>query len=396
MLNDEAINTSLEWEFAQGNGSVIVLNSFFFDPGRDRGLEDTASIETHKQTRRQPALEDPSRYRFLAPIHHPLAPHWTLVSINFKDPAIDHYDSLTSPRRFTLVTDYIKAWMRRIDPSLESREIKCNNKVCAQQYDSISCGVFTIAFAVALMNGKQVPQALDIKAIRTLRDYYSTQLNLSLSGDSSVTIASTLGRGRTLFQASNSQINQAVSSTTFQANTSARLETAEPSRQHDASLNPQFNTHTPRSTPTKMAPRKSKAAADFNQALDLAQAKVESLRGKYDKAKSITSKAAEAVMAANSEWVTITTNAASRAAQSSGTYIQEQTNLIFAASEKHQLASRKETIAKNGTESYRLMLEQWGKVVEALGEAIEVDKSGEGAVADLDKLMEEEEEVYGG
>lgn len=139
MLNDDAVNTSIDWVAACASintGSepeIVYLNSHFFriDNTEDE-ITDTASKTVTQQKIYCVFLNDPSRYRFLVPIHHRQSLHWSLVLINFKEHSIDHFDSWASPTSSKSVFTYIESWMRKIDEKLEGCDITHTTKVRLQ------------------------------------------------------------------------------------------------------------------------------------------------------------------------------------------------------------------------------------------------------------------------
>jgi hypothetical protein len=136
MLNDDAVNTSIDWVAAcasintSNEPEIVYLNSHFFRIDSTEGeITDTASKTVTQQKIYCVLLNDPSRYRFLAPIHHRQSLHWSLVLVNFKEHSIDHYDSWTSPTSSKSLFTYIESWMRKIDGNLEGRDITHTTKV---------------------------------------------------------------------------------------------------------------------------------------------------------------------------------------------------------------------------------------------------------------------------
>jgi hypothetical protein len=139
MLNDDAVNTSIDWVAACASintisePEIVYLNSHFFRiDSTEQEIPDTASKTVAQQKDYCVLLKDPSRYKFLAPIHHRQRLHWSLVLINFKEHSIDHYDSWASSTSSKSVFTYIESWMRRIDGNLEGRDITHTTKVRLQ------------------------------------------------------------------------------------------------------------------------------------------------------------------------------------------------------------------------------------------------------------------------
>jgi hypothetical protein len=139
MLNDDAVNTSIDWVAACASintirePEIVYLNSHFFrtDSTEDE-IPDTASKTVAQQKSYCVLLSDPSRYKFLAPIHHRQRLHWSPVLINFKEHSIVYYDSWASSASSKSVFTYIESWMRRIDGNLEGRDITHTTKVRLQ------------------------------------------------------------------------------------------------------------------------------------------------------------------------------------------------------------------------------------------------------------------------
>ncbi|OBR02070.1 Sentrin sumo-specific [Colletotrichum higginsianum IMI 349063] len=87
----------------------------------------------------------------MMPIHH-ASEHWTLAVWHREENCIHHYDSVESQSRSDTLSKWAKRWP--LPPTAEA-------KYCPQQSDGVSCGIFVVVVARALLNGHGIPTRIE-------------------------------------------------------------------------------------------------------------------------------------------------------------------------------------------------------------------------------------------
>lgn len=114
-LNDEAVNSSLQWEAKRASTDIILESSFCLSPSTDYGLR-------RKYTASQLGT-------FVIPVHHSDFQHWSCVSVDFRTLTAHHYDSMREESRCTRVFCRVKDWMLSVDKTIVVNDISCSSKV---------------------------------------------------------------------------------------------------------------------------------------------------------------------------------------------------------------------------------------------------------------------------
>jgi sentrin-specific protease 1 len=193
-LNDEIINSYIEWvvdaankaavvetqardEKASGVPRFIAHNSFFYENLNKKGPSSTERLMKRKKAPGKSLLEVDSVF---VPICR--GSHWTIGVVRPVAKTIEYFDSMGGNGRHFI--DLMRSWLKfQLGDSYVEEEWKEPRTACAIQNNGYDCGVFvcTNAFCVALGLDTSCYQERDM--VQQRRNIAAVLINRGFSGD---------------------------------------------------------------------------------------------------------------------------------------------------------------------------------------------------------------------